>query len=156
MKLFVNNRIVSLFMMIAMSIASSYAFVSIQKTNGKTYVFDYSKKIVYNEQETTPLEITTSDFEIQKTSVVKDVIKEVLSEDRLKCLKKEKMAFMFECNVKGYIINIKYIFTKDPFLTVSEIDRIESLLRNYKFIVNTNLEDDKNIRFSIPCFFSNL
>ncbi|WP_289772780.1 hypothetical protein [uncultured Duncaniella sp.] len=151
-------RYIALVFIVSLIQGSICAQVKYENVNKSTYVFDNSKCVVYNKNAKRAIarEIVTEGFDIQKNSIVKDVFREVLSNQRIRELKGEKLAVMFECDNKGNVENVKFIFTKTPFLTPAEINKIETILLSKKFIVKSNLSSGVGIRFSIPCFLSRI
>lgn len=132
------------------------AQVKYLKVNENTYVFDNSRNVVYNKNKKVinQQDVVTVGFEVDRNTIVRDTFREVLTPQRLKGLKGEKMAITFECDNKGIVYNVKFVFTKEPFLTPLEIYNLESRFLSRKFSIKSNLKDGVVTRFSMPCFFS--
>nr|CDL65886.1 unnamed protein product [uncultured bacterium] len=126
--------------------------------NNKTYVFDNNKKVIYNQAHKSKASqfFATEGFNINNPSIVSKTFKQILSADRRKELKKERLAVVFECNRNGKIESVKFLFTTTPFLTATEVEQLEKAFLNQSFTVTSNLGKDQDIKFAIPCFFSKI
>ncbi|MDE6696143.1 MAG: hypothetical protein K2K25_04630 [Muribaculaceae bacterium] len=158
MKLVKSNRHYFIMLLIILIHGSIDAQVKYKSVKDNTYVFDESNCVVYNNnlKETDAAhKIVSEGFQVQKNTIVNDIFKETLSTQRLQDLKGEKMAVTFECDTKGKVENVKFVFTKTPFLTPAEIHTLETKLLSKTFTIKTELNSVR-IRFSIPCFFSKL
>lgn len=126
--------------------------------NGKTYVYDNDKKMVYKQTDInkSSQKFETEGFDVENYNLVPDTFKKIISPERIKEHQKDMVAVSFECDVNGKIESVKFVFTKAPFLTVEEIEKLESSFLNQSFKINSCLDEGTKIWFSIPCFFSRI
>lgn len=135
-----------------------YAQTAYKTVNNKTYVFDNKRKVIYNQTKEvrTSHFCATEGFSVNNPAIVPDTFKEALSPSRLKELKKDKLAIIFECKSDGKIESMEFVFNKTPFLTATEVEELERLFLKQSFSISSNLEKGQYIKFAIPCFFSRL
>ena len=139
-------------------IMDMYGQTIYKKANGKTYVFDNGKKRVYKQSYVNKLvqRVETEGFDVENYTLVSETFKKILSAERIKEHQKDMVAVSFECSVNGKIESVKFVFAKAPFLTVEEIEKLESSFLNQSFKINSRLDEGTKIGFTIPCFFSRI
>ena len=89
----------------------------VKVSNGKSYVYDYKNQKIYRQ--------TLDNFVAKQTTPVNNLYIEVLSPARLEELKSEKIATTFICDSYGKVKSVEFLFFKEPFLSVDEIERLE-------------------------------
>lgn len=129
-----------------------------RKAKGKTYVFDTNRNLVYNHSigDNSSAGCVTEGFYVTNYTIVADIFKNTLTADRIKEQNKDVVAVMFDCNVDGRVQSVKFLFTKSPFLTVEEVEKLERAFLNQPFDISTDLEEGTILSFTIPCFFSRI
>lgn len=135
-----------------------YAQTTYKTTNGKTYVFDNTKKVIFNRAQNnkTTQFYATEGFSVNNPSIVSTTFKNILSVKRIRDLKKDKVAVIFECSGEGKIESVKFLFNKTPFLTAQEVEQLEKSFLTQSFSISSNLDKNQCIKFTIPCFFSRI
>lgn len=129
-----------------------------KKVGNQVYVIDNDNKEVYNQSnssiESLQFEAYDPDrFEVTNWPFVKDTIKETLSADRIKELSRNAFGIVINCDYDGNILSIQFIFSKGIFLTVEEIEKIETELKKQKFSISAspNAKREKDgIQIGIP------
>ena len=129
-----------------------------KKSNGKTYVFDNVNKRVYKktDMDVPVRRFETEGFYVNNYTLVSETFKKILSAERIKEHQKDLVAVSFGCDVSGKIESVMFVFTKAPFLTVEEVEKLESSFLNQSFKIDSCLDEGTKIWFSIPCFFSRI
>lgn len=158
-----KNTITRIIVIIVLSVGmmttnAVYAQKTYKTANGKTYVFDNTKKVIFNQSQNNKSSqlYTTEGFSVRNPYIVSNTFKNILSAERIKELKKDKVAVIFECNRDGKIESVKFIFNKTPFLTASEVEKLEQSFLKQSFSISSNLGQEQNLKFAIPCFFSKI
>lgn len=152
---FFTSIIVALFM----SAGSIYAQSEIKVSNGKSYVYDYENQKVYRpnlNRSYVQQDKLSDNFVAKQTTPVNDLYKNVLSTERLEELKSEKLATTFVCDSNGNVKSVEFLFFKEPFLSVDEIEKLEQAFLNYKFDLRAYGDKQDSYRFAVACFFSRL
>lgn len=154
---------VSIFLFCCMAFFTNlYAQKVYRNVRNKTYVIDNDLKKIYNKSN---LSDTASQyepydpekFEVQNWQIVKEAIKESLSGERLKDLWKDSFGMVINCDYDGNIKSMRFIFHKNIFLTVEEIEKIETNLKKKKFsIVPYEIGKKNGIQLAIPCRMSTI
>lgn len=158
-KSLINKTLVIVVLFIGiMATNNTYAQTTYKTTNGKTYVFDNTKKVIFNRAQNnkTTQFYATEGFSVNNPSIVSNTFKNILSAERIRNLKKDKVAVIFECNGEGKVESVKFLFNKPPFLTAQEVEQLEQSFLTQSFSISSNLEKNQHIKFTIPCFFSRI
>lgn len=156
------KRVLSIIIMVIATVmvaGEANAQTAYKTVNHKTYVFDNKKNVVYNRAKVAKNArfYATEGFSVNDPSLVSSTFKKILTASRLKELKKDKVAVIFECNDSGKIESVEFVFNKTPFLSVSEIEQLEESFLTQSFSITSNSKrDGQYIKFAIPCFFSRI
>ncbi|MDE5813392.1 MAG: hypothetical protein K2H72_03815, partial [Muribaculaceae bacterium] len=129
----------------------------VKKVNDKIFVIDHNEKTVYNESN-----VSFNDkqyeayepqrFEVRNWQIVKEAVKSSLSREKLQKTSKKSFGLIINCDYDGNIESIEFMFPKDIFLSVEEIAKIESNLKNRKFQVLAHAKKEQDgIQLGIPC-----
>lgn len=128
-----------------------------KKINDKTFVIDYSNKIIYNKSNSA-FDVKQYEaydpqrFEVVNWQIVKEAFKASIANERLQKMKKESVGLVTNCDYEGNIETVKFIFPKEIFMTVEEIEKIESNLKSRKFLISCYTEKEQDgIQIGIPC-----
>lgn len=128
-----------------------------KKINDKTFVIDYSNKKIYNKSNSA-FDVKQYEaydpqrFEVVNWQIVKEAFKASIANERLQKMKKESVGLVTNCDYEGNIETVKFIFPKEIFMTVEEIEKIESNLKSRKFLISCYTEKEQDgIQIGIPC-----
>lgn len=128
-----------------------------KQVRNKEFIVDYDNKRVYDKSYLSDLSsqyeaYDPERFQVVNWEIVKESIKQSLSGERLKELSKEAFGLVINCKYDGEIQSINFIFPKDIFLTVEEIDNIDTNLRKKKFrIISKTVGNENGIQLGVPC-----
>ena len=115
----------------------------VKVSNGKSYVYDYKNQKIYRQtlNRSFQQDKILDNFVAKQTTPVNNLYIEVLSPARLEELK-----------------SVEFLFFKEPFLSVDEIERLEEAFLNYTFDLKVygDKQDSNLYKFAIACFFSKL
>lgn len=134
------------------------AQTEVKECNGKYYVFDYQNLKVYR-QNLSRNSVQTNmvdNFFVKSKSPIRDVYRNVFSTERLEELKLEKMVTKFTCDSNGKVENVEFLFFKEPFLSVNEIERLEEAFLDYTFDLQVFGEMEDHYTFALACFFKKI
>ena len=106
----------------------------VKVSNGKSYVYDYKNQKIYRQtlNRSFQQDKILDNFVAKQTTPVNNLYIEVLSPARLEELKSEKIATTFICDSYGKVKSVEFLFFKEPFLSVDEIERLEEALASKK------------------------
>ena len=124
----------------------------VKVSNGKSYVYRQTLNRSFQQDK------ILDNFVAKQTTPVNNLYIEVLSPARLEELKSEKIATTFICDSYGKVKSVEFLFFKEPFLSVDEIERLEEAFLNYTFDLKVygDKQDSNLYKFAIACFFSKL
>lgn len=132
----------------------------VKVSNGKSYVYDYKNQKIYRQtlNRSFQQDKILDNFVAKQTTPVNNLYIEVLSPARLEELKSEKIATTFICDSYGKVKSVEFLFFKEPFLSVDEIEKLEEAFLNYTFDLKVygDKQDSNLYKFAIACFFSKL
>lgn len=134
------------------------AQTEIKECNGKSYIFDYTNLKVYRQSlSRSSVQADMSDkFLAKPKNPIKDVYRKVFSAERLEELKAEKMVTKFTCNPTGKVENVEFLFFKEPFLSVDEIEKLEDAFMDYTFDLQVFDGESEHYIFALACFFGKI
>ena len=150
-------RIVLAGILMAITI-SAYGELIYKRGNVQQYGKNTTTYTVYNtlNSQIYTQPASTEGFTIDNYSQLRDIVKGALGKGRIKELANEKMALIVYCSLQGDIKAIRFIFTKDPFLTIQEIEKIETAIMHQKLEITQTASVTGNCVFNIPFFFSKM
>lgn len=133
-----------------------------KQCNGKTYIYGSHK--VYRENmgvmscSVLSASTNTVEFVARPKSSINDVYKELLEADRLRELDGKALMTTFCTDATGKVKYVEFLFNETPFLTVEEIEKLETRFLGHEFTIRTSGDEPKNVeyKFSVPCLFSKL
>lgn len=131
-----NNKIRAIVMCLFLAVTFPLIAQQVEKkVAGKTYVYDYDKKKVYNKK----FSVVSQDFSregytVKQNTIVADVFRSVLGKKRIEKLgqKGERVIMSFVWNANGMLESVRFIFPHEIFLTPEEIAAIENKLLSVK------------------------
>lgn len=131
------------------------AQIEVKTSNGKSYVFDYQNLKVYRQNLSRNSAQTTmaDNFLAKPKTPIRDVYRKVFSAERLEELKHEKMVTKFTCDSNGKVETVEFLFFKEPFLSVDEIEKLEESFSGYTFDMQIFGEAAEHYTFALACFF---
>ena len=158
MAIFKGWRILMIVLCFFGNIINIHAENVYKKVNNKTFVFDDTKKTVYNQADFYEdlSQYLSEGFEVKNWHIVKEIVKSTLSAERLKDLSKDVFVITFLCDYEGNIESISFFFPKEFFLTVEEIEKLESAFKAKKFSLEVAEKNKKGVLFGGACRLSRL
>lgn len=130
-----------------------------KKVTGKTYVFDYDKKKVYNKNfSVVSQDFSPDSYTVKKNSIIVDVFRSVMDKQRIEELrqKNESVLMFFICKADGRVEYVNFFFRNGIFLTPEEVSRLEDKFLSVRFPVTIYEPGVKRVAFGQSCRFSTL
>ena len=154
----ISMRVLMIFFCFFGNVIICHAEKIYKKANEKILVFDDSKNLVYNQADFCEdlSQYLGEGYDVKNWHIVKEIVKSTLSEYRLKELSKEVFCVTFLCDYEGNIESIRFYFPKEFFLTVDEIEKLESAFKAKKFSLDVPDKSKKGVLFGGACRLSRL
>lgn len=125
-----------------------------KKLNGQTYIFNGALVSNKNRTDMSTSSVLGTDYTIPSNSVVRNTVKSVLGEKRVKELSKNRLIFRFGCKPNGEIEKVFFIFPDNNcFLTLEEIAELEKVFLTQRFPILLQNKNVKEVQFNQGCFF---
>lgn len=122
----VSKRVLLLLCALLAFAGPGYAKREEKRVAGKTYVYDYDKKSVYNKSfANVNQDYAREGYSAQKNSLTADAFRKALGRKRIGELKQQAVIMSFVCKADGSIESVKFIFPRGIFLTTEEVMALE-------------------------------